>query len=135
MPKPTFPLPVPADALPVTAEVKQRRTFSAAEKARILKTAAKCEKRGELAALLRAEGIYSSHLHDWRTAFERDGMSGLANRPRGPKPTTDARDKEIAALKRALVAKDKEIDVQRRLIALQKKIADLVADLSPSATT
>src|SRR3990172_9569593 len=60
------------------------RTFTAAEKLRILREAERCPK-GELGALLRREGVYSSHLTHWRRERERNQLTGLTPRKRGPK--------------------------------------------------
>ena len=63
----------------------QRRRFTAAEKLRVLKEADGCTKPGELGALLRREGLYSSHLATWRAARHRGELAGLTPRARGPK--------------------------------------------------
>src|SRR5215510_6569648 len=63
----------------VTAKATRRR-FTAAEKLRVLKEADRCTKPGELGALLRREGLYSSHLSTWRTARQRGELAGLAQR-------------------------------------------------------
>src|SRR5256885_6753816 len=62
----------------------QRRRFTAAEKLRVLREADGCTKPGELGALLRREGLYSSHLSAWRAARQRGELAGLTPRPRGP---------------------------------------------------
>src|ERR1700675_4295650 len=79
----------------------QRRRFTAAEKLRVLREADRCTKPGELSALLRGEGLYSSHLSTWRVARRNGELAGLTPRPRGPqaKPV-DPRDKKIAELER-----------------------------------
>ena len=51
---------------PAVAALAKRRQFSPAEKRRILDAADRCTKFGEIGALLRREGIYSSHLANWR---------------------------------------------------------------------
>ena len=56
----------------------KRRSFSAAEKLRIVRQAAACTKRGEVEALLRREGIYSSHLTAWRKQLVLHGSEALA---------------------------------------------------------
>jgi len=71
----------------------KRRSFSAAEKLRILREAERCP-QGELGALLRREGIYSSHLTTWRRARER----GLTPQKRGPK--VDEQAQRLAQLER-----------------------------------
>jgi transposase-like protein len=76
-------LPV-AQETEVTARARRRR-FTAAEKLQLLREANGCTKPGELGALLRREGLYSSHLSAWRAARKRGELAGLTPRPRGPK--------------------------------------------------
>jgi len=78
------------EGLPVAQETEvvakaARRRFAAAEKPRVLKEADHCTKPGGLGALLRREGLYSSHLSAWREARRRGELAGLTPRPRGPK--------------------------------------------------
>lgn len=61
----------------------QRRRFTAAYKRRIPEEAARCTKPGEVGALLRREGLYSSHLTAWRAARARGELAGAVTRPRG----------------------------------------------------
>lgn len=65
---------------------RTRRPFTAAYKLKILEAAAQCTKPGDLGALLRREGLYTSHLAAWRAAARRGKLAGLAQR-RGPTPT------------------------------------------------
>ena len=67
----------------------KRRRFKAAYKSRILKQADGCSKPGELGALLRREGLYSSHLSKWRQRLADGSLGGLAPKKRGPKPNPD----------------------------------------------
>src|SRR5438093_10482574 len=84
----------------VTVRARRRR-FTAAEKLRVLREADGCTKPGELSALLRREGLYSSHLSAWREARRRGELAGLAPRARGPRPKpVDPRDRKIAELER-----------------------------------
>ena len=69
-------LPAGRPATEVTAKAKRRR-FTAEEKRRVLQAAAACTQRGELGALLRREGLYSSHLMKWREQAERGEIVGL----------------------------------------------------------
>lgn len=98
-----------AKALPekLTAEVTEkakRRRFAAAEKLRILKEAGACEKAGEIAALLRREGLYSSHLVSWRRARAQGETKGLQAKRRGPVPkVADERDQKLAGQVAALL--------------------------------
>ncbi len=77
---------------------RQRRRFSPDEKARILREADACKERGELGALLRREGIYASHLTNWRAQLRREGVAGLAPKRPGPKPAKDDKDRRIEKL-------------------------------------
>ena len=85
MTDPTTPTTSPDAPAGASGEVRaKRRTFSAAEMLRILREAERCP-QGELGALLRREGIYSSHLTTWRRERERGQLAGLTPRKRGPK--------------------------------------------------
>ena len=73
----------------VIAKAK-RKQFSAAEKLRILREVDACQGSGEIGALLRREGIYSSYLTTWRRQRERGELDGLAPQKRGPKEDPQA---------------------------------------------
>ena len=104
----------------------RRRQFPTAEKIRILREAeVAARETGGLAALLRREGLYSSHLTSWRR--QRDaGQFGKSPKQRGPMATTpDPRDKQIAGLERSLRKAEARGDRYERLCALQKKVSEL----------
>src|SRR5438094_9837107 len=63
----------------------ERRRFTAEYKRRIVREADRCTKPGEIGALLRREGLYSSHLVTWRAARDRGELEGLSPKKRGPK--------------------------------------------------
>ncbi|MFC6520634.1 hypothetical protein ACFQAT_13580 [Undibacterium arcticum] len=63
----------------------QRRKFCAAEKHRILNLADDCTDPGDIGALLRREGIYSSHLASWRKHHKTSELAMAAEQKRGPK--------------------------------------------------
>jgi len=99
-----------------------RRRFSATYKLRILQEADRCAP-GELGALLRREGLYSSHLTNWRQQRKAGALVALAAHKRGPK--VDAQAEELARLQREnakLQAKlqraDLIIDAQKKLLVL-----------------
>lgn len=103
-----------------------RRRFSTAEKLRILREADACaHEKGAVAALLRREGLYSSHLTSWRR--QRDaGQFGKSPRKRGPVAAVpDPRDERIAELERSLRRTEAQRDRYERLCALQKKVSEL----------
>jgi len=105
----------------------QRRRFTAEYKRRIVREADRCTKPGELGALLRREGLYSSHLTTWRAARDRGELAGLASKPRGPKATPpDPRDKTIAEQEREIVRWKQRAERAEALVELQKKVAALL---------
>ena len=105
----------------------QRRRFTAAYKRRIVQEAARCSKPGELGALLRREGLYSSHLATWRAAQARGELADLRGRTRGSRgPAPDARTKQILTLEREnrrLLARAERAEA---LVEVQKKLAELL---------
>jgi transposase-like protein len=111
----------------------QRRRFTAAEKLRVLREADRCSKPGEVSALLRREGLYSSHLATWRAARRRGELAGLAPRARGPKAKpVDPRDKKIAELEREARRLQARLERAEGLIELQKKVAQLLGNPLPN---
>ena len=120
------------EGLPVAQETEvvakaARRRFTAAEKLRVLKEADGCTKPGELGALLRREGLYSSHLSEWRAARKRGELAGLTPRPRGPKAKpVDPRDKRLAELERENRRLSARLERAEGLIEVQKKVSQLL---------
>jgi transposase len=108
-----------------------RRTFSAAYKASILAEADACTKPGEVGALLRREGLYSSHLTEWRGLRKQAELDALAPKRRGPEPAPppDARDREIEELRRQLAKANLRAERAEALVAIQKKVAALLETL------
>lgn len=110
----------------VSAKARRRR-FTAKEKLRILKLAEACTEVGELGAMLRREGIYSSSLASWRRARDVGELSALGPKKRGPKPVVpDARDKKIAELERTAAKAEARAKKAEALVELQKKISELM---------
>ncbi len=111
---------------PEVPEKARRRNYTAEYKRRILKDAADCKKQGQVGALLRREGLYSSNLTAWRHQVEKGTLDALSSRKRGPKarkPDPSVRriaeqEKEIQKLQ----AKLKKADL---IIEAQKKIAEI----------
>lgn len=111
-----------------------RRKFSAAEKLRIVKRADACiasGERGALEAMLREEGIYSSHLSAWRAQLATGASAGLAGGKPGRKPKRDAKDAQIEALLREKAALERKLHVANVLITLQKKAHELLGAALP----
>ena len=117
-----------ANETEVTAKARRRR-FTAAEKLRVLREVDACTKPGELGALLRREGLYSSHLSTWRAARSRGELAGLTPRARGPKAKpADPRDKKLVAQAREITRLQKRLERAEGLIELQKKIAAILSE-------
>ncbi len=104
-----------------------RRVFTAEYKRRILKTADACATPGAVGALLRREGLYSSHLVVWRRARARGELAALTPKKRGRKSTpVDPRDRKITELERQLAAVTGRAERAEGLVELQKKLAALL---------
>jgi len=110
---------------PEAVPTAKRRSFSKAEKLRILAAADACVP-GDIGALLRREGIYSSHLATWRKQRQLAGEALLVERKRGPKVNPGAAQdrlvlelkNEVARLRDKLAKADLIIDVQKKLSIL-----------------
>ena len=102
-----------------------RRRFTAKYKAAILREAERCTGSGSLGAMLRREGLYSSHLANWRKQEAAQGQAGLTPKRRGPKPKPQpsAREKQLEREKRAL---EKRLAKAELIIEFQKKVHALL---------
>jgi transposase-like protein len=108
-----------------------RRQFTAEYKERILREADALEgERGAVGALLRREGLYSSHLAAWRA----EARSGLRGRKRGPKPKENtAETKRMRDLEKENSRLAARLERVEALLELQKKVADLMGVALPAA--
>lgn len=103
----------------------KRRRFTAEYKERILREADRCEKPGELGALLRREGLYSSHLAKWR----EQRSAGLKPRKRGRKAKDTATAKRLAQLERENERLRKKLRQSEVIIEAQKKLSRLLKEI------
>lgn len=104
-----------------------RRRFPVEYKRRIVKEADSCKGLGEIGALLRREGLYSSHLSAWRAARDRGELAGKGSRKRGPALTpVDPRDKQIVELEREVRKLTRRAERAEALVAVQKKVSELL---------
>ena len=104
----------------------KRRTFTAEYRRRIVKEAAGCTKPGEIGALLRREGLYSSHLVSWRRAAENGELAALTSKKRGAKPKLDDRDRQLAELQRQNDKLKARAERAELLVEIQKKVASVL---------
>jgi transposase len=112
---------------PEVVERPARRRFSAEYKLRILREADGCTKTGEIGALMRREGLYSSHLTEWRRARELGELGALGPKKRGRKATrNDPLVKENERLRREKAALERKIKQVETLLDIQKKVSELL---------
>ena len=106
---------------PEVVPAHQRRRFSAAYKQRLLEEADRCTEPGEVGALLRREGLYSSHPTRWR-AQRRAGQ--LESQPRGRR--ADAQAGELKRLQRENERLKAQLERAELIIDAQKKLCQLL---------
>ena len=112
----------------------KRRTFSTAYRERILRESEACTEPGAISALLRREGLYSSHLFTWRRLAERGKREALSPKKRGPKPkVTDERDKRIELLERENAKLTHRAERAEAIVEVQKKISQLLGIPQPES--
>ena len=103
----------------------KRRQFSVQYKLRILEEAERCTEPGQIGALLRREGLYSSHLCKWRQQKARGHLQGQAPPKRGPKPA-DPAIAELERLRRENERLRTQLTQAELIIDVQKKLAQLL---------
>ena len=103
----------------------KRRQFSPQYKLRILEEAEDCAERGQLGALLRREGLYSSHLTTWRRQRGKGQLEALSPKRRGPKPQ-DALEEDLAKLRRENERLEAPLERAETIIEVQKKLSCLL---------
>lgn len=112
---------------PELVEKPRRRRFTADYKLKIVREAEACTRPGEIGALLRREGLYSSLLTEWRRARDTGALEAL-ERPRG-RPKNDPRDVENAELRRRLERTEAELAKARKVIEVQGNVSALLGEL------
>lgn len=113
---------------PELAERAKRRRFSAAYKLRILREAAGATRSGEIASMLRREGLYTSHLTAWRKQQSAGALAGLEPRKRGPRGPS-AEQVELREVRARLERAESELATARRVIEVQGNVSALLEDL------
>jgi transposase len=112
---------------PAVPEKPVRRRFTAEYKMRVLCEADRSTGPGQLGALLRREGLYSSHLNTWRQQREQGTLAGLAPKRRGPKVKPDApwiaENERLRRENQRLAAKLRQAEA---IIEVQKKLSEVL---------
>lgn len=107
--------------------VARRRKFTASFKRRIVREADACSNPGAIGILLRREGLYSSHLTNWRKEVESVEVAALQAKPRGPKPdAAKAADRRVLGLEQEVARLKKQLDRAEQIINVQKKLCELL---------
>jgi len=118
-------MPMPDPAVP---EKPVRRRFTAEYKLRILREADRCTQPSQLGALLRREGLYSSHLSTWRRQRDAGTLAGLTPKRRGRKPAPNAPlIAENERLKRENQRLTEKLRQAETIIEVQKKLSEILA--------
>lgn len=126
--------PAPAAAARPNPEVSskaQRRRFTAEYKLRILRAAERCTAPGAIGALLRREGLYSSHLTTWRA----QQAASLEPRRRGRKPEANPLRARVAQLERENQRLQGELEKAQIIMDVQKKVAALLGKDAPNGSS
>ena len=115
---------------PEVSEKASRRRFTAEYKTRILDEADRCTEPGQVGELLRREGLYSSHLTNWR----RQRETGLAPKQRGRKPKSNKKEQqELDRLRRENKRLAERLRQAETIIDVQKKVCEMLG--IPTAQT
>ena len=119
---------------PEVAPRAQRRRFSAAYKLRIVQEADGCSQPGEIGALLRREGLYSSHLVEWRRARDQGQLDALAAKRRGPKADPDrALKKRNGQLELENARLRKKLETAETILEVQGNVSRLLGLTMPKS--
>jgi transposase len=112
---------------PELIERPKRRRFTADYKLQVLREAEACTRPGEIGALLRREGLYSSILSEWRKQREAGALKALS-RPRGRK-SAHPLEAENATLRKRAERAESELGKARRVIEVQGNVSALLGEL------
>ena len=112
---------------PELVERPRRRQFSAQYKLRVVREADACSKPGDVGALLRREGLYSSHLSTWRAQRDNGALKALSQ-PRGRR-AADSRDVQIVKLRQRAERAEAELSTARKVIEVQGNVSALLEEL------
>jgi transposase len=120
---------------PEVAATAKRRRFSAEYKLSILAQLEACREQGDIGALLRREGLYSSHLSKWRQQRQTGALAGLTPKKRGRKPTTNPLAEENRRLQAENTRLTRRLQQAETIIDVQKKVSTLLGIQLPETPT
>ena len=122
---------MPDPEVPERLERARRRQFTVGYKLRILIEADAARTTGEIGALLRREGLYSSHLAAWRRQREEGILNALSPRRRG-RPSSSPEQRELARLRQENERLSQRLEAAETVIEVQKKVALLLGLVEPN---
>jgi transposase-like protein len=112
---------------PEVPEQKRRRRFTAKYKLQILEAVDNCNEPGQIGALLRREGLYSTSLTRWRRQRDQGLLKAMDPRKRGRKPIeTNPLSAQVAKLQKENERLRKELWKKERIIEVQKKMSEIL---------
>jgi transposase-like protein len=119
---------------PEVAATPTRRRFTAEYKLRILREAESQSEPGAIGALLRREGLYSTHLSAWRRQRERGALETMRRRRRGRKPDTTRELRErLTKVESEKARLEERLRQAEAIIAAQKKLSEILGLPGPMA--
>lgn len=112
---------------PEVSDRPRRRTFPADYKLRILRELDACIEPGQVGAVLRREGLYSSHLTKWRRSREAGELQGLTPKTLGrPRKQRNPLEPETERLRRENARLQEDLRKARLIIDVQKKLSEML---------
>lgn len=111
----------------------KRRSFTPEYKLAIVAEYDRLTESGARGALLRREGLYHSHVIEWRRARDAGALNALAAKPTGPSPSKTAAERENERLAAKLARAEADLEKTRKALAIMGKAHELLEMLSESA--
>jgi transposase len=111
---------------PEVSPLPKRRRFSADFKARVVEEAEACTEAGDIGALLRREGLYSSQLSQWRKQYRTGALRALRDDKRGRKATKHPLEDENEKLRSQNARLARRLEQAETIIEIQKKVATML---------
>jgi transposase-like protein len=121
------------DGEPNLPDRPRRRRFSAAYKLSLLEKYDRCVGDGDKGALLRREGLYSSHIVEWRRARDAGALVGLTGKPRKDRPAPEQA--ELTRATRRAERAEAKLAKARQVIEIQGKVSELLEQLLSESDT
>lgn len=113
-------------AEPEVLEKPRRRRFSAQYKARIVQETEACTECGQVGALLRREGLYSSYLSKWRRQYREGGRHALSDDKRGRRRRRNPLEAENERLRRKVARLERRLEQAQTIVEFQKKFSEVL---------